>query len=113
MRALFDGNLEEGEALARDAYDVGVQLQLSGAMQAFVVQTFFLAWQQSTLEPLIEQAREFADAQGNVPAWRASLAIAYSSVGRDDDARDVLRALAVDDFARIERDNLWLSTLAM
>ena len=113
MRALFDGNIDEGEALARDAYEVGSRLQQSGALQAFVVQTFFLAWQRGALEPLIDQARQFADAQGPVTAWRASLAIAYSSVGRDDDARDALRALAVDDFAHIERNNLWLATFAM
>jgi hypothetical protein len=113
MRALFDGNLEEGEATALDAYEVGTRLQLSGALQALVVQTFFLAWQRSTLEPLIDRARQFADAQSEVPAWRASLAFACASTGRDDDARDALRTLAVDDFAHIERDNLWLSTLAM
>jgi hypothetical protein len=113
MRALFNGALDEGEALARDAYEVGSRLQQSGALQALVVQTFFLAWQRSALEPLIDQARQFADAQSNVAAWRASLAVAYSSVGRHDDARDTLRVLAVDDFARIDRDNLWLATFAL
>ena len=57
MRALFDGQLDEGELLARDAFEVGTRLQLSGALQAFVVQTFFLAWQRGTLEPLIDLAR--------------------------------------------------------
>ena len=47
MRALFDGQLDEGELLARDAFEVGTRLQLSGALQAFVVQTFFLAWQRA------------------------------------------------------------------
>ena len=54
MRALFDGQLDEGELLARDAFEVGSRLQQSGALQAFVVQTFFIAWQRRALEPLID-----------------------------------------------------------
>ena len=99
--------------LARDAFEVGTRLQLSGALQAFVVQTFFLAWQRGTLEPLIDLARQWADAQNNVSTWRASLAFACARLGRDDDARDALRTLAVDDFAHIARNHLWLPTLAV
>jgi hypothetical protein len=113
MRALFDGDLDEGRALARDAYQVGSRLQQSGALQALVVQNFFFSWQRSVLEPLIDSARQYADAQRNVPAWRASLAIAYSSLGRADDTREALRVLAGDGFSHIERDNLWLATFAM
>jgi DNA-binding SARP family transcriptional activator len=113
MRALFDGELDTGELLARDAFEVGTRLQLTGAMQAFVVQTFFLAWQRGTLEPLVEQAREWADGRSNVLAWRASLAVAYALVGREEEARDALRVLAADDFAHVERNHLWIPTLAL
>ena len=36
-----------------------------------------------------------------------------ASVGRDDEAREALRTLAVDDFAHIARNHLWLPTLAV
>ncbi len=112
MRALFDGQLDEGELLARDAFEVGTRLQLSGALQAFVVQTFFLAWQRRALEPLIDLARQWADAQDNVTTWRASLALACASGPRRRGTRptaDIGRRR----FRAHRAGPLWLATLAV
>ena len=50
--------------------------------------------------------------ESDVSTWRASLAIAYASVGRDDEARDALRTLA-STISHTSREPLVAPTLAV
>jgi hypothetical protein len=113
MRALFEGRLEDGEAIAQRAYTIGTQSQQPGALQSFVIQTFFLAWQRSGLGDLLPSAAEWAQNNESAPGWRAALAVSYAEAGRTDDAANELAWLTRDDFAAVPRDNLWLATMCL
>jgi class 3 adenylate cyclase len=112
MRALFRGDLELGEELSRKAYEVGQRLQRPGALQAFVIQSFFVATRRGEVEPLVPFAEAWA-LEGTVATWRASLALAYCDVGRPDDAAALLDGLAADGFGGLAQDNLWMTTLVL
>jgi hypothetical protein len=113
MRALFEGRLDDGSDLARFAYRVGRQSQQPGALQAFIIQMYFVAWQRGGLEEILPGAASWAENNDSNPTWRAALALAYADVGRDLDARRELARVARDDAAGIGHDNLWLATLAL
>jgi tetratricopeptide (TPR) repeat protein len=113
MLALFRGDLDQGEVLAGRAHEVGERLEQPGALQSFVIQSFFVATERGTVEAVVPFAEAWAAQRGTVATWRASLALAYCEVGRLDDAEDVFGEIAADGFHDVAHDNLWLATLGL
>jgi DNA-binding CsgD family transcriptional regulator len=57
--------------------------------------------------------KQGAERYSTLPSWRCSLAVLYSDMGRVAEARSEFERLAVDQFAVIPRDHLWLHCLTV
>jgi DNA-binding CsgD family transcriptional regulator len=108
MRALLDGRFAEGEQLAPQALAMGQRLQAEGVDGAFGMQMFTLRREQGRLHELAPVVRHFVQQHGAASTWRPGLALIYSELGREREARAAFEQLAAHDFADLPQDSLWL-----
>jgi hypothetical protein len=113
MRTNLAGDLEESERFAAEALELGVRLGMVDAEAIFALQLFAVRWQQGRLRELQTAVEDLVAASPGIPAWRCGLAMLYAEVGEADLARGQLDALAVDDFAGLPRDWLWLAAVTV
>jgi tetratricopeptide (TPR) repeat protein len=111
MIALLEGRFAEVEALATHALRLGSERQNGNAVQYYGAQMLVLRREQGRLDEMVDAVAGFAVQYPAVPAWRAALAWIYAELGRDVEAQRELDRLAVDDFAELPRDMLWLLSL--
>ena len=111
-RAHLEGRLEDYEALAHEVLALGQEGQDEAAKHAFGVQMLFLRREQGRLGEVVETMESFAAGYPQMPAWRCTLAWAYTELDRRQDARRELDALARDDFTDLLYDWLWLVSIA-
>jgi DNA-binding CsgD family transcriptional regulator len=110
MRALLDGRFAEGEQLAQQALVIGQRLQQAeGVDGCFAMQMFTLRREQGRLHELAPVVRHFVQQHGTASTWRPGLALIYSELGREREARAAFEQLAAHDFADLPQDNLWLT----
>ncbi|HET8619733.1 MAG TPA: BTAD domain-containing putative transcriptional regulator [Acidimicrobiales bacterium] len=112
MRALFDGRLDEGAALADQASELGVRLQQPGAPLAHAVQVFSVWWHQGRAGELADAAQSWAATAPAVATWRSALGLIRAEAGDTGAARDELLRLTAQRCAAVPRDNMWLATLS-
>ena len=108
MRALLDGRFAEGEQLAQQALAIGQRLQSEGVDGVFGMQMFTLRREQGRLHELAPVVRHFVQQHGAASTWRPGLALIYSELGREREARAAFEQLATHDFADLPQDSLWL-----
>jgi DNA-binding SARP family transcriptional activator len=113
MRTNLDGDLEESERLAAEALQLGDRLGMVDAEAIFALQLFAVRWQQGRVRELQGAVEDLVASSPGIPAWRCGLAMLYAEVGEADRARGQLDALAVDDFAGLPRDWLWLAAVTV
>src|SRR4029450_11925039 len=111
MRALLDGRFAEGEQLAQQALAIGQRLQAEGVDGTFGVQMFTLRREQGRLQELAPVVRHFVQQHGAASSWRPGLALIYSELGREREARATFEQLAAHDFADLPQDALWLTSI--
>ena len=111
MRALLDGRFAEGEQLAQQALAIGQRLQAEGVDGAFGMQMFTLRREQGRLHELAPVVRHFVQQHGAASTWRPGLALIYSELGREREARAAFEQLAAHDFADLPQDSLWLTCM--
>jgi DNA-binding CsgD family transcriptional regulator len=109
MRALLDGRFAEGEQLAQQALATGQRLQSEGVDGIFAMQMFTLRREQGRLHELAPVVRHFVQQHGAASTWRPGLALIYSELGREREARAAFEQLAAYDFADLPQDGLWLT----
>jgi DNA-binding SARP family transcriptional activator len=109
--ALFEGRLEEAEALIEEALEVGRHAQGADAVLSHRIHLFTLRWQQGRLDGLEEILIRSAEEYPARPMFRCMLARLYADLAREADARRALDDLAADDFATLPRTNEWLFSL--
>jgi class 3 adenylate cyclase len=108
MRALAEGRLEEGEALAQKALAIGQGTGNANAFQIFGAQLNFLRLAQRRLRE-IEPVLQAAIAQNpDLVSWRCVLAITYAETSRLEEARTIVEELSADECAALPRDFLFL-----
>jgi len=112
MRALAGGRSDEAQQESGTALQVGEEGRVARAGQFFGVQLFYLRRQQGRLEELEETLRGFSEQFAALPIWRCGLALLYSEIGREDEARQIFEALAADDFGAVPRDGNWMPAMA-
>jgi len=119
-KALVDGRLSDAERLVDEAFQVGQQAQGDDEAQQFAVQIYqaqlyFVRREQGTRLAELEPAVRAVATTVPIPLIRCFLADLHGEIGRPDEARAGLEALAADDFAAIREDVLWpicMTTLA-
>jgi tetratricopeptide (TPR) repeat protein len=110
MVALLEGRWAEAEALSNETLAVGQTVQAQAALIYFVAQLLKLRAETGRIvevAPLVEMA------VAPVPARHGVLADVYAVLGRTDDARRELDALAADDFGGVPRDAAWLTAMCL
>jgi DNA-binding CsgD family transcriptional regulator/tetratricopeptide (TPR) repeat protein len=113
MLAIFRGNLDEGESLARKSLELGRQAEGQNLIAAFGGQLLIIRWQQGRLEelrPLIEASRRN---ELDIPLWAAVLAFIEVEAGNRGAASDLLDELAVDRFAALTREDSGLVVIVL
>jgi DNA-binding CsgD family transcriptional regulator/tetratricopeptide (TPR) repeat protein len=111
LRATLLGHFEAGERLAQQALTIGQRLRGQDALGIFGVQMFTLRREQGRLQELAPVVRRFVQMSPETSTWRPGLALIYSELGLEQEARTEFERLAAHDFADIPRDARWIACL--
>ena len=111
MRLLLEGKWQEAEQMAEQSLTVGRRLQGQDPAGTFGIQMFTIRREQGRLREIEPVLRSFVQRHSLASAWRPGLALLYSELGLEQEARDVFEHLAADDFTGIPRDALWASCI--
>ncbi len=112
MRALLAGDFAEAERRAVLAENTGSRLQAYGVDGVFGLQMFSIRREQGRLGEIAPMVSAMAaDGQGG-STWQPGLAVIYSELDMEDEARHVFDSLADDDFAMVPKDALWLVSMS-
>jgi len=112
MVALFEGRFEECERFAQQALDVGSRMPGLDAAGIFGMQMFSLRREQGRLKEVAPLITHFVQTTPEAATWRPGLALIYSELGFEDQARTEFEVLAADDFAAVPQDGLWITCIA-
>jgi DNA-binding CsgD family transcriptional regulator len=112
MMALLAGHFAEAERLAVEARSIGQHGHNEGTAGVFGVQMFTLRREQGRLKEVEPAVRHFVQQHRTAATWRPGLALIYSELGREREARVAFEHLAQHDFADLARDSLWAGCLA-
>ena len=111
MRALMEGRFVDSERLAQEALAIGQRLQTENAAGIFGLQMFTLRREQGRLKELEPVVRYFVQQHTVAGSWRPGLALIYSELGHEQEARAEFEHLAQYDFTDIPRDALWMACI--
>jgi class 3 adenylate cyclase/DNA-binding NarL/FixJ family response regulator len=112
MRALLEGRFAESERLALQAHTIGQRVQSGNAAGSFGVQMFTLCRERGSLKELEPVIRSFVQQHSAASAWRPGLAVIYSELGREQEARTEFEYLAQHDFMNLTHNSLWVGSIA-
>ena len=107
MRAVFEGRFEAAEALAQQALAIGQRLGGQDAVGVFGVQMFTLRREQGRLQEVAPIVRHFVQTSPAASTWRPGLALIYSELGLEQEARAEFEQLAAHDFTDLPQDAVW------
>ena len=114
--AVFAGRLEEGERLAGEAWELGAPTREDEATQFRDVQRLAVALARGDAEAIAPLERAFevlAARHPSVPFFPAAVLAIQLALGRPEEARRRLRALAGDRFGALPRNLSWLAALSV
>jgi hypothetical protein len=111
-RIALEGSFAEAEQLTAVAGRLGANLRDSTIPMQTRAQIVGVRWAQGRIGETHQDLKRFVDGYPAMPVFRAALALASCETGRDGEARREFRLLAVDDFAGLPRDNVWLLSMA-
>ncbi|MBI4517582.1 MAG: AAA family ATPase [Deltaproteobacteria bacterium] len=113
MRALLDGRFEDAGKLAAQGLAVGQRLDQQDALFLFEVQMAILRFEEGRLDEIDGALNGFVERYPSIPTWRCARAELYKELGCYEEARREFDALAVNQFADLPRDDVWVAALAM
>jgi tetratricopeptide (TPR) repeat protein len=109
--ALLAGDFEDGEARAREAFDLGRRVRMTDAENCFAVQSFIASMELGRLAELQETVERLATRYPDIAVWRAGPAYLHTELGRREEAAKAFEDVAARGFGALERDNQWLSVI--
>ena len=112
-RTAMRGQLDRAEELVRDNLELGLRSDQGDAATWFTGQLFTIRLLQGRLPEMLDDVTDqVATAAEAIPAWRAAMAVVLANSGGRGDAEAVLEELAVDSFAALPRDIVWLNGMS-
>jgi class 3 adenylate cyclase/tetratricopeptide (TPR) repeat protein len=102
--ACLEGRFADFERIAADGLAMGQHLEVENAAGIFGVQMFTLRREQGRLHEVEPLLRHFVQTPEGANAWRPGLALIYSELGRQAEAKAQFERLAQDDFNELPRD---------
>jgi tetratricopeptide (TPR) repeat protein len=112
MRALLEGRFEQAERLAQEALTYGQRWQVDNVEGVFGMQMFTIRREQGRLQELAPVVKSFVEQYSAASTWRPGLALIYSELGLKQEARTEFERLAVNEFADLPRDTVWMTCIA-
>ncbi|WP_010542469.1 AfsR/SARP family transcriptional regulator [Dietzia alimentaria] len=112
-RTAMRGQVDRAEVLMRENLELGLQSDQGDALTWFTGQLFTIRLLQGRLPEMLDDVTDqVAAAAEAIPAWRAAMAVVLANTGGRRDAEAVLEELAVDSFAALPRDIVWLNGMS-
>lgn len=112
-RTAMRGDLDRAEELVRENLELGLRSNQGDALTWFTGQLFTIRLLQDRLPEMLEDVTDqVATAAEAIPAWRAAMAMVLLHSGGRSDAEVVLDELAMDSFAALPRDIVWLNGMS-
>jgi tetratricopeptide (TPR) repeat protein len=111
MRALLEGRFADAERLAQQGLAVGQRMQGEGPSGVFGLQMFTIRREQGRLREVEPVVRLFVQQNPAALTWQPGLAVVYSELGLEQEAREMFERLAANDFADIPRDSMWITSM--
>lgn len=112
MRAELHGDFADAERLAHQALAMGQRVQDAEARQYFLVQTGPIRSGRKSQHDVELPIRDLVAQYASISRWRPALALLYSTMQREADARREFEYLAVNDFDTVPRQINWLNAIA-
>ncbi|MCI0695274.1 protein kinase [candidate division KSB1 bacterium] len=112
MRAMLEGRFEQGERLAQEAFSYGQRWQVDNVEGIFGMQMFTIRREQGRLQELAPVVKSFVERYSAASTWRPGLALIYSELGLEQEARTEFEHLAANDFADLPQDVIWMTYIA-
>lgn len=106
--ALLTGQLDEGERLAHQAFDLGAAAFGEAAELELHAQRFALQRQRDTIEELSSEAKKLATRYSFTPTWRCVQALIALKLDDLPTARSTLHELTRDGMVELRHDPAWL-----
>lgn len=115
MRALLDGRFDAAEREADRALALSRKAQDPHAEMFHWIQRYWLILERDAsptdMRTLLDVYRELADAQPQVPAWRAKVALLQARLGDREGTAATLAELSAERFSTLPRDAVWVGGL--
>ena len=113
VQALHEGRLAEAEALSDQALRIGSGALAWSAKVCHVLQLLVIRRLQGRLDEMESAARDAAENYApSYPVCRCAHVHVMAALGREDEARAALAALAPDGFDALDFDETWLASVA-
>jgi tetratricopeptide (TPR) repeat protein len=112
MTLLSAGRFEAAEEMGAQVNPPEIEGDMDALMTS-LAHRFYLSQERGGLAVLEPEIRNLAFIDAPiVRSWRCTLALMLSFLGRDDEARNELDAIAADDFAALGNDFTWSGSIA-
>ena len=108
---LLAGRFEEAEKLAEEALDSAKRMGVENADGVFGMQMFTIRREQGRLQELAPVIRYFVANHSAAATWRPGLALIYSDLELEQEARTEFEHLAANEFTDLPQDVLWLTCM--
>lgn len=108
--ALMKGDLPLAQELLERAFSLGQATGQPDAFTWYAGQLWVLLRERGELTALLETVETETARNPGLPAWECVLGTIYCAVGRNDDARALLRKHVVDGRFDVRADVLWLAS---
>jgi tetratricopeptide (TPR) repeat protein len=113
MLAFLDGRVDDAERLRAEAVEIGRRASDRVAELFSWIQTVFVDLEREPIAPgAPADVPDRLAVQAVQSAFRSDLPLIYAEMGRTDDARRELEALAADRFDAVASDMNWLASMA-
>ncbi|MGH7858145.1 MAG: hypothetical protein ACREQY_12540, partial [Candidatus Binatia bacterium] len=113
MRALMQGNFDEGAAIARRALTLNQQVRPEIAATLYGSQMFRTVWRErGQFAELETGVKAILDQVGPMPAVSSAFAFVSGELGKGEEARAEFERSATDDFASIPCERAWTAVMA-
>jgi tetratricopeptide (TPR) repeat protein len=111
--ALLEGSFDQAEVFMADALSLGERAESWNAAVSFRLQLYMLRRHQGRLAEIEEIVRRSVEDYPTYPIWRCVLAHMTAQLRYEPESREALRALAVDRFAVLPFNEMWLASMSL
>jgi tetratricopeptide (TPR) repeat protein len=109
--AIAEGRFEEGEQIAKQALLIDQRFKGHDPTGVFGLKMFTIRREQRRLTEVAPAVKMFVQQHSAAAAWRPGLALIYSELGLEAEARAEFEHLSTNDFGNIPQDALWIVCL--